>query len=61
MEQQFEHLERFMASAGCIFQLKPMDYPSLLQQHLITAHIELRALLKTTPHPEVVRLLHSPI
>jgi hypothetical protein len=36
-----------------------MDYPSALQQHLIIAHFELHSVLKSTAHPEVVRLLHS--
>lgn len=59
MEQLFEHLERFSASPLCVFEFKPMDYPSDIQQHLITAYFELATLLKTTAHPDIVRILHS--
>lgn len=61
MEQLFEQLERFSASPLCVFEFKPMDYPSSIQQHLITAYFELATLLKTTTHPDIVRLLHSSI
>jgi hypothetical protein len=59
MEPLFEQLERFSASHLCIFDFKSIDYPSNIQQHLITAYFEFTTLLKTTSHPEIVRLLHS--
>ena len=36
-----------------------MDYPSDIQQYLITAYFELTNLLKTSAHSDIVRLLHS--
>jgi hypothetical protein len=59
MEQLFDQLERFSASSLCIFEFKPMDYPCDIQQHLITAYFEITSILKTTAHPDIIRLLHS--
>ncbi len=49
-----------MGNPNCIFDFKPIDYPTALQQHLISSYFELNTLLKATPHSDIVRLLHSP-
>ncbi len=59
MEPLLEQIERFSSSQLCIFDFKPIDYPSNIQQHLITAYFELASLLKNTSQPDIVRLLHS--
>ena len=41
MELSFEKLDKFIASDNCIFQYKAIDYPTPLEQHLITSYFEL--------------------
>jgi hypothetical protein len=59
MEQLLEQLERFVTSPACIFDFRPIDYPTALQQHLIAAYFDFNALVKTTAHPDLIRILHS--
>ena len=59
MEEFIRDWQRFIQSERCVFELQAIDFPSPLQQHLITSHFELTHLLHSTPHPDVVKLLHS--
>ena len=59
MEQTFARLDRFISSPHCIFQFKPIDYPSQLQQHLISSYFTMTDLLRTQSSDDTAKLLNT--
>ena len=59
MEQTFARLDRFISSPQCIFHFKPIDYPSQLQQHLISSYFTMTDLLRTQSSDDTAKLLNT--